>query len=66
MSSTYSKNKKELFGSVVIALNADKLGIGSEPAEPTITPEDLRPDQEFTYNETNIRDALGIDFLKAF
>lgn len=52
-------------GSVVIALNADKLGIGSEPAEPTITPEDLKPDQEFTYNETNIRYALGIDFLNS-
>ena len=53
-------------GSVVIALNAYKLGIGSEPAEPTITPEDLKPDQEFTYNETNIRYAPGIDFLKAY
>lgn len=52
-------------GSVVIALNADKLGIGSEPAEPTITPEDFKPDQEFTYNETNIRYALGIDFLNS-
>lgn len=52
-------------GSVAIALNADKLGIGSEPAEPTITPEDLRPDHEFTYNETNIRYALGIDFLNS-
>ncbi len=52
-------------GSVAIALNADKLGIGSEPAEPTITPEDLKPDQEFTYNETNIRYALGINFLNS-